>query len=234
MSSRIYPGAKISRRLPGPKSSNLGSMIGAFSAVSPLVATGILFLIGWAYLTNWYGYFGISTSQINIQAQDILIQSIPVLVTLLSIFVAALLLYAISFLVLDHLKQVINIFRRKGSYLPGRVQPFEFKDWLIVLGILGVMLFGLYIYYTSSISERIGGIPESLYEITYFYYSLSMVYAGTMIGLAVIMPLIFVVIIVRIALRVRDRINLSRIREIGGEKNPSELCSCSWKLLLLS
>jgi hypothetical protein len=61
-------------------------VLGLLSAAVTLLGAAIFFMVGWSYEANWYGYYGISMSQVNLPAQQILVQSFPPTIIVLVVF----------------------------------------------------------------------------------------------------------------------------------------------------
>jgi hypothetical protein len=68
-------------------------VIGLSSVAVPLVGAGFLFIVGWAYESNWYEYFGIDVSQLNISLQQYLVHSVTGLALSLSLLLTGTFLY---------------------------------------------------------------------------------------------------------------------------------------------
>ena len=67
------------------------------TALGPLVGTGLLYIIGWVYISNWYGYFGINPSQLSISLPQVLIRSIsPLIITIVTIGAGVVCYYVFS------------------------------------------------------------------------------------------------------------------------------------------
>jgi hypothetical protein len=64
------------------------------SAIAPLIITALLYLIGWAYISSWYSYFGVSITQINIPIPLVLTQSTSPIWT--AVFMVALSVFLYS------------------------------------------------------------------------------------------------------------------------------------------
>jgi hypothetical protein len=153
------------------------NVVGIFSALFPLIGTGILFMMGWAYEVNWYGYFGVNASQVNSPAQSILIQSIPALIIFLSDFFFAIISYFLGASIYTYFNRII----RKGitknkSFIannPDGSQEsyFKIKNWLFV-GLLTeiYLLFYLYTYYPEIFLAFPFGTLGKPYEISYLMY----------------------------------------------------------------
>lgn len=82
MSSQTGSGTKRPQRK--GVNSSFWTILGESSIVLTLI-TAVLFMIGWAYESNWYTYFGVSTAQVDIPLPQILIRSLPIIVTSLFI-----------------------------------------------------------------------------------------------------------------------------------------------------
>jgi hypothetical protein len=68
-------------------------VVGLSSVAIPLVGAGFLFIIGWAYESNWYEYFGIDVSQLDISLQQYLVHSVIGLALSLSLLLIGTFLY---------------------------------------------------------------------------------------------------------------------------------------------
>jgi len=68
-------------------------VIGLSAVTIPLVGAGFLFIVGWAYESNWYEYFGIDVSQLNISLQQYLVHSVIGLALSLSLLLTGTFLY---------------------------------------------------------------------------------------------------------------------------------------------
>ena len=98
-------------------------VIGFSSAALTLLGAGLLFMLGWAYEVNWYGYFGVSMSQVTTQPPNIFIQSIPGLVTL-----AAML--SVSVITLVSFGAIRNMIEEKTI---NKREVFNTIDWTLVI-----------------------------------------------------------------------------------------------------
>ena len=123
------------------------NIVGLFSALFPLIGTGVLFMIGWAYEVNWYGYFGVNVNQVNISAQNILIQSVPAIITFLVSIVLATLTYYFLNTTFSYFGRLIQRARRK-ELLDQKVDDQKFsrtlygaRDWLFINFLTLVFLF---------------------------------------------------------------------------------------------
>ena len=94
MSSRTDMSVKRLRAPRREEKSSVWTILGESSIILALVTT-TLYLIGWTYESNWYAYFGISTSQVDIPLPQILIRSLPIIV--LSIFLVFVIYVFVSF-----------------------------------------------------------------------------------------------------------------------------------------
>jgi hypothetical protein len=61
-------------------------VLGLLSAAITVLGAAIFFMVGWSYEANWYGYYGISMSQVNLPVQQILVQSFPPIIIVLVVF----------------------------------------------------------------------------------------------------------------------------------------------------
>jgi len=122
------------------------NIVGLFSALFPLLGTGLLFILGWAYEVNWYGYFGISVNQINVSPQTVFIQSMPAAVTLFSAFViSTITYYYLTFLVKQIFRGIQGIIKpvvvndKQGGLVNESVR-YRLKDWLVVCLLTELLL----------------------------------------------------------------------------------------------
>lgn len=96
------------------------------SSALTLIITVALFMIGWAYISNWYRYFGIDTNLINIPFQQTLIYSIQPLLIILPIITALIILFPL-----------MRRIERLGSML------LDNHEWILILGLAHTLLLAL-------------------------------------------------------------------------------------------
>lgn len=192
MSSRNDTGNRRNVRYqPAENQGSIWDGAGLTTALIPLIGSGALFMAGWSYLSNWYSYYGVSVSQVNIQPQDVVIQSVPALVVFLSCFLPSILAYMVFTTFYKILQGLIRIAKREEPRPhSGQIyKPFNTMDWAYVFGITTVALLTLYEFgYSSSVIQKTGIFSLYLYETFYWVYSLAIVQIGGMIiagGLAI-------------------------------------------------
>ena len=174
MSSGTNPGRRrVLANQPDQKQGIKWDVVGLFSAIVPLVGTGILFIIGWAYQANWYGYFGVSMSQVNVQPQDVIIQSLPGVVTITSCLSAGIVSYYSFYFLFEFFKQFSK--RREVEEAPFKFSEsiksgYLARDWIAILILTEIfLLIFMFFFYIPIVTERIGD-PSRLWainEITY-------------------------------------------------------------------
>src|SRR5262245_31443384 len=149
-------------------------IVGLFSALFPLIGTGILFMLGWAYEVNWYGYFGVSMSQVSTAPQSLIIQSVPAIITFLVSIVLATLTYHFLNMVFSYFGYMIQRARRKEFLNQNFDDPkpsrafYAREDWLFIY--LLTLLF-LFIFLWSSYPNLIRSLDIfSPYEIYYLQF----------------------------------------------------------------
>ncbi len=150
-------------------------VIGYSSAGITLFGAALLFMLGWAYEANWYGFFGISMSQVTIQPQGIFIQSLPGVVTIASCFSASLVINYCGHFLFQFIKQVKN--RREVESFPvppdeetkTRTLDYSISDWILVLICTEVFLLILFLVYSPIVLYRFGETQSifTIYEMTY-------------------------------------------------------------------
>jgi len=117
---------------------SLWSIIGFSSIV-----TAILFMIGWAYVSNWYAYFGVSMGEVSVPPQQILISSTGSLLYLVLYAITAYFLY-------------YTIGRKLGGK---KFYEFNWRLFLIIFLSIGVLFVSLYIFIIPTI-ESSGNLLE--------------------------------------------------------------------------
>jgi hypothetical protein len=113
-------------------------VVGLSTAAITLLGAGFLFMLGWAYEANWYGYFGVSINQVSISLQQILVQSLP------SLFgVIFSLVYGVLFVYVLVSTTRIILFSKKGNLKTRKVNAFiknKSNYWMFMLGFATVLL----------------------------------------------------------------------------------------------
>ncbi len=149
-------------------------IVGIFSALFPLIGTGILFMLGWAYEVNWYGYFGVNVNQVNTSAQNILIQSIPSAITFFGAFFLASVSYYLLLSTYNYLFRVVRRHLKKPpaqhNFTNKQLQYYQSKDWIIVALLTEsyLLLILRVIYYPNILSLNTTLIEP--YEISYLKF----------------------------------------------------------------
>lgn len=60
------------------------------SALIAVATSAILYLAGWFYLANWYAFFGLDASQIDLPAQIVILHGLPsIIIVILAGFLSA-------------------------------------------------------------------------------------------------------------------------------------------------
>lgn len=134
-------------------------IFGISATALTLLGAGVLFMLGWAYEANWYGYFGVSITQINILPQQILIQSIPSTATILEMLIASVVIYIIL---------VRTIFAQDPEEKRPVTRSFTWADWLPILFISTLLNILVLIsrYVTEFVFQYDIKIDE-VYEVSY-------------------------------------------------------------------
>lgn len=102
---------------------------GIIIALVPLVITSTLFMIGWAYVSNWYAFFGIGVEQINIPLQEILIHSLPAITRAIYLLATSTIVFVISRTIYFFIfipREKIKLFEKKIF------RPIEKSEWYLI------------------------------------------------------------------------------------------------------
>lgn len=166
--------------------------------------TGVLFLIGWAYHSGWYGYYGISLTQVDIPIQHIFIQSYVPLLILLSTLAVSMVIYSIG-------RSVVAILKAGGfkrTYLHSYdsvAREFSATDWIGVLLIDALLNYEafhiIFDFMIRSFNLQMNAINE------FVYYGSSMFMGIVAIGLALFL-LIGVIVFFRSGIRYKELIKV--------------------------
>src|SRR5262245_29153167 len=109
-------------------------------AIGITAVTAFVYYVGWAYLYNYYGFFGIDIFEIGPSVQNTLIFSFPALLNLLApkgelyVFVPTLVILAVLTFVLTYSAKSSVIKSRIGTWPAGKVA------FITVLAFIAVML----------------------------------------------------------------------------------------------
>lgn len=129
------------------------NVMGFVSVAITLISTSFFFLIGWSYESNWYSYFGINSSEINIPVPQVLIRSVPIVIGALISLLLSYLFISLLIFVLESLKTFENkVVTKKRSNiiviwltnfwanLTGFWLSKENKLWLVLFASLALNL----------------------------------------------------------------------------------------------
>jgi hypothetical protein len=130
-------------------------VIGFGSAAVTLLGAALLFMLGWAYEVNWYGYFGVSMAQVTTQPQNIFIQSIPGLTTLIVMLIVSVISYIVF----------LARYAGKKKAIDSRA-VLKATDWIWILTISTVYSTTLVVEYVFILRNKVNNIAR-IYEISY-------------------------------------------------------------------
>jgi hypothetical protein len=102
-----------------------------------LLGAGFLFMVGWAYVSSWYSYFGVNIDLLNIPLQQFLIYSAPaVFLTITFLLLSFGMYYVLKFLVIGRFPHYIT-----DAYLSASI-----NDWIGIMLIY--LLASMLVFYT--------------------------------------------------------------------------------------
>jgi len=106
--------------------------------LAPLIGTAILYMIGWVYVSNWYSFFGVNISQLNISIPQVIIQCItPITITFITIVLGGILFYILS--------RFLSFARE--------------NQWWFVFGVSELLILGLVLYlYPLQLQQKLNRI----------------------------------------------------------------------------
>jgi hypothetical protein len=173
------------------------NVAGFVSAAITLFGAALLFILGWAYEANWYGYFGVNIAQVSVQPQDVIIQSLPGVVTIVSSLIASIVFYTFFNIIIEIFIQFIKmVFEKKPNekVKTASTTQYEAVDWMFILIITEVIL--LYILtdvYIPNVSQKFANpnMLWTIYEITGY-----MGFLGLITLLALIVATLFLGLII--------------------------------------
>jgi len=144
--TKIRNKAKIQNfsEINGSKKKNISSIFTPTLVIA--ILSGFLFMNGWAYVSNWYAYYGLSANLIKMPIQQIFIRSLPAIFINLFWFF----FFMISYLIL---RLLINLFSLR--------KPLSSSDISIVL------VFTIIISYFYQFSLVIPDSVSNLYEFAH-------------------------------------------------------------------
>jgi hypothetical protein len=200
------------------------------SAIITILGAALLFMLGWAYESNWYGYFGVNAAQVIIQPQDVIIQSIPGVVTIVSCLSAAVISYSFFYFLYQFIKEFRK--RREVSEFPARILKrytvpilgYSTKDWIVILLLteiyLAVVLYFLYLPQLAQKFTYPNGI-WTIYELNYLPFLATVVFLVSFLSAFLFFVIILLTIIIFTTyLRVRSWFGSKRKAIID---NPSDV-----------
>lgn len=141
MSSRTSSGQR--RVFPNKKQEINWDVLGFSSAAITLLGAGTLYIIGWAYVSNWYQYFGINIEQIDLPLQQILIFSTPAILSVIILVPLSVSYYFFIFFI-----------RR---FFNASLETLSKNDWW---GVLVFYIFFMFLSSLMSYYELFGGYKE--------------------------------------------------------------------------
>ena len=171
---------QVTEEKPSGGDESSDSLLGilGLSSASSVIITAILFLIGWSYISNWYGYFGIQTEETNTSIQQVLMYSMPAIAyAIFTLFASVCLL--IAFIMASKLS------------VQQDPKPFTATDWLnaVIISMILLLLLGLRIAFTTfEAPNKLSRLMTISYEGRY----LSAIGYGLLVALGLVISILVV------------------------------------------
>jgi hypothetical protein len=163
---KVESGIKVVVKSPNNNSNDIWNILGFITAGVPLLAAAFFYLVGWTYISNWYGFFRISIYQIDVPTHHILVNSVSLILISIMAFLFAVTIDHIILVIETPRKNRKNKKQNNGSTnkRDKKIQSFNLRRVMVIYILPIIILLGYYLYncYRHISSFGFWDYPEEL------------------------------------------------------------------------